>query len=124
MNIGVRLKKIRNDSGLNQADFAEKIGVQQSFISKVEKVTSQLTVEHCVLIATIFGVDLNWLLTGEERIRGDNARIAPRPMDTVTEKIHQHLEQMCEDQKRDVLKYTEEKKLLSELMSERQRKAG
>ncbi len=45
-------------------------------------------------------------------------------MDTVTEKIHQHLEQMSEDQKRDVLKYAEEKKLLSELMFERQRKVG
>jgi transcriptional regulator with XRE-family HTH domain len=124
MNIGNRLKKLRIESGLNQSDFAEKIGVKQSFISKVEKVTAQLTVEHCILIATIFRVDLNWLLTGAERHKGDDETDDHRPVDTVTEKINQHLGQMCEDQKRDVLKYTEEKKLLSELMSERQRKVG
>ena len=67
MNIGDRVKKIREDSGLNQTDFAEKIGVKQSFISKVEKEIAQLTIDHCILIATIFKVDLNWLLMGEEQ---------------------------------------------------------
>lgn len=80
--------------------------------------------DFLIRLVAITGCDAGWLLTGKERAEGGNERINQRPMDTITEKIHQHLEQMCEDQKRDVLKYAEEKKLLSELMSERQRKTG
>ncbi len=41
--------------------------------------------------------------------------------DAITEQIIRRLGQMSEDQRRDVLKYAEEKQLLAQLMAERQR---
>lgn len=64
-NIGERVKSLRESKGLSQAQFAEKIGVKQAFISKIESNTASFTVEHIILLKNVFGVDLNRLLTCE-----------------------------------------------------------
>ncbi len=42
--------------------------------------------------------------------------------DAITEQINRYLAQMTPDQRRDVLKYAEEKQLLAQLLAERQKK--
>ena len=122
--IGGRIKFLRESNSYNQTQFAEKIGVQQSFISKVEKNIASFTVDQIILLKTFFDFDLNWLLTGGVKTFVAEERSVYGKADPVTEKINQHLEQMDEEAKRDVLKYAEEKKLLRELMAERQKKRG
>ncbi len=119
-----RIKKIRKDKSMTLKTFATALGTSPGFVSEIENGLKMPGYELLLSLKRIYDVDLNWLLTGEEQAEGSNDKVDQRPMDTVTEKINQHLGQMCEDQKRDVLKYTEEKKLLSELMSERQLKTG
>ncbi len=123
VNFSIVIEKIMERTGLtSDKDVARALEISPQDFSNRKKRGTLLPV--IVEWALREKVSIDWLLTEKERAEGGNEKIDQRPMDTVTEKIHQHLEQMCEDQKRDVLKYTEEKKLLSELMSERQRKAG
>jgi phage repressor protein C with HTH and peptisase S24 domain len=67
-------------------------------------------------------ISLDWLLTGDGEMfrqeRGDHYNNVTE----VTRLIVQVLQDMPEDQQRDVLKYCEEKKLLRELMEERKGK--
>lgn len=79
MHIGERVKKIRLYNDLNQAQFAEKLGLTQGFISKVEKNNTQLTVDHLILIENIFSVDLDWLLTGKGEMIKRPFRIQEKP---------------------------------------------
>lgn len=110
-NIGDRVRSLRESNGLNQTQFAEKIGVKQGFISKVEKNNASFTIEHIILLRNIFDVDTNWLLTGE----GAAPEKAANP---VIDRIDTMLAEMPEEAQRDVLKYAEEKKLLRECQEE------
>ncbi|MDK9716702.1 MAG: hypothetical protein OEL57_02200 [Trichlorobacter sp.] len=68
-------------------------------------------------------VNLDWLLKGEQPgiVAEDGPKYIKGP---VVKRIDKMLEDMDEEAQRDVLKYTKEKKLLVELMAEKQRKAG
>lgn len=122
--IGERLKQFRKEKGLSQKDIAAAIGMTQGYISEVEKGLKLPGSEFLISLKKSFGLDLNWFLTGETQVSIVAEEHTPYG-DPVREKINQHLDQMCEDQRRDVLKYAEEKKLISELMAERQgKKAG
>jgi DNA-binding XRE family transcriptional regulator len=62
--IGDRLKIVRNGLNMkNQSQFAEKLGITQTTLSKYEKGTSDIPDEVKVKIGG-FGVNLHWLLTG------------------------------------------------------------
>ena len=122
METGERIKFIRDKTGLTQAAFGEPLGLSQSNVKDIEIGRKKVSIEIALDIERVYHADFKWVLTGiysQERRGGVKA--APDP---VTEKINQHLEQMCEDQRRDVLKYAEEKKQLAEFLKERMLKAG
>lgn len=117
-NIGDRIKKSRKDAGLSQSDFAASIGVTQGFLSGLEKGRYQPTADTLICIANIYQVDAAWLLTGKESE-------SKKPADRETRIINRMLEGMTDEQKADVRKYAEEKKLLAECLKERaNRKTG
>ena len=66
VNIGEKVKSLRERNGLNQTQFAEKIGVKQGFISKVESNLASFTVDHIILLRNIFSLDMNWFFSGED----------------------------------------------------------
>lgn len=109
--LGERLKKIRKEKGLTLQELAELIPSSPGFISEVENGLKMPGSEFVVSLKRIFDVDLNWLLMGE-----DGSKPPPEPIE---EKIIVMLQDMPDDQKRDVLKYAAEKKLLAELLAER-----
>lgn len=37
MNLGVAVKELRTQRGMNQSDFAKKVGVSQTYLSQIEK---------------------------------------------------------------------------------------
>lgn len=82
-----RLKKARKLAGLNQAELAKKIGVQQTSISDLERGKSKST-SFSTQIAYELGVSALWLATGKGEMMDatggvepdSNVSVAPAPL--------------------------------------------
>lgn len=57
-----RLKKLRKEKGLTQADLAKVLNTNQSQYGKYENGKTNLTVENAKILANYFGVALPYLL--------------------------------------------------------------
>jgi transcriptional regulator with XRE-family HTH domain len=64
MNLGDRIKKVRQDLGLTQTEFAQKLGVTQSYISALEKGKEIPSDTLLNLIASLSYVKEEWLKDG------------------------------------------------------------
>jgi transcriptional regulator with XRE-family HTH domain len=66
LTFGQRLRQVRKDLGLNQSDFAQKLGFSaNTIISRFEKDKSIPSVEVLLVLAQDYKIDLHWLLTGQ-----------------------------------------------------------
>jgi len=65
-------------------------------------------------------VNLDWLLKGEQIEVVAEKQAAYLSIDRETQIVNQMMEGMTDQQRRDILKYVEDKKLLAELIAERQ----
>ena len=65
MNINQRIKAIRKDNKLTQAEFGERIGLKQSAASKLEQDGATVIDQNIRLICDTFHVRERWLRTGE-----------------------------------------------------------
>lgn len=65
MTQGERVKEVRKSLDLTLDKFGEKLGVQKSAISKIEKGENNLTEQMTKAICREFGVDYIWLTTGD-----------------------------------------------------------
>ena len=63
-----RLKKLRYELGLTQAEFAEKLGIKQSTYSSIESGRYKLTDRYISQICMVFNVNENWIRNGEGAI--------------------------------------------------------
>lgn len=61
----LRLKTARLDKGLSQSELADKAGVSQSLITKIESGNAQES-RKASKLAAVLGVDTDWLVTGKE----------------------------------------------------------
>lgn len=57
-SLGMKLKKLRENSGLNQSQIASFLGVDQSFISLYEKDQRRLNVELLERLCSLYGCTL------------------------------------------------------------------
>lgn len=62
--MNTRIRELRKALGLNQKDFAQKIGLRQNSISCMEKGVSTVTEQNIKTICSQFNVNENWLRTG------------------------------------------------------------
>ena len=60
-----RIKIVRRQLGLSQADFGSKLGVGKTAISKLENSENNVTDQMVILICREFSVSEEWLRTGE-----------------------------------------------------------
>lgn len=60
-----RLKDIRKALGLNQTDFAKRIGLTQTAFSMIENGYRPISEKHIKLICSGFGVNEGWFRTGK-----------------------------------------------------------
>lgn len=76
--LGDRLRKIRQESGLSQTEFGQRLGgVSLPTINRLENSSSKLpNAELIIALIREFNVDPVWLLTGEERA-GANCQKVP-----------------------------------------------
>ena len=65
--IGDRLKKAREVSGYTQAQFGNVIGLTRGVIANLETETTPVKKPIVVAWAFATGVDIDWLLTGEDK---------------------------------------------------------
>lgn len=71
-NFGKRLKKLRKNKGLSQADFAKKLNYKQNTsVSNIEKGKTSPDIETLHKIAETLNADLHWLITGQDSPRSD-----------------------------------------------------
>src|SRR5690606_20867567 len=63
--IGERLKAIRGDR--TQREFAEVLGVSHGYLGDIERGRSHPSIDFLCSLAVKCGIDLTWLLTGEQR---------------------------------------------------------
>ena len=59
-----RIKLLRTSLGLNQKEFAEKIGLKRSALSLIEIGKNPLTEQNIKLICLVFDVSREWLELG------------------------------------------------------------
>lgn len=68
VEIGSRIKKIRDKSGMNQDQFGAVLGVVKSSVSGYETGDGFPTIENLVKIAEVGNVSFDWLITGKDAI--------------------------------------------------------
>lgn len=71
MTQGERVLEIRKALGLTMDKFGEKLGVQKSAISKIEKDKVNLSDQMVKLICREYNVNYDWLMDGEGEMFSD-----------------------------------------------------
>ena len=66
-NFGTRLRNLRIDAGLTQAELAEKLCLKKSIISAYERERRKPPEATLVKLANFFSVTTDWLLGLDER---------------------------------------------------------
>jgi transcriptional regulator with XRE-family HTH domain len=56
--VGSRLRRLRKERGLTQAELARQIGIQQSDLSRMEKGTYRVSLDNLFKILGVFDLDL------------------------------------------------------------------
>lgn len=64
MTLGERIKIVRKSNKLNQADFAKRLGISQTHVSKIEKNIENPSETLLILISLEFGISKEWLKGG------------------------------------------------------------
>ncbi|ANU06650.1 helix-turn-helix domain-containing protein [Paraurantiacibacter namhicola] len=68
--MGPRMKRVRRDRGLTQANMAEDLGVSPSYIALMERNQRPVTAELLLNLATTYGIDIADLADGAEEELG------------------------------------------------------
>lgn len=63
MNIGEKIKKIREESGFTQKNISNFLGIDQSMISKIESGERNLSSDTLSRLASLFGVNISDILS-------------------------------------------------------------
>lgn len=63
--MNTRIKELRKYLNLTQDEFGNKLGIKKSAVSKIEKGENGVTDQMIKLMVKEFGVNENWLRTGE-----------------------------------------------------------
>ena len=68
----LRLKELRKEKNLSQAEFASKIGMQQQQYSRYEKGEREPQLKHIRKICKQFEISADWLLGLDQKDEGEN----------------------------------------------------
>lgn len=98
MKTSLRIKKIREKSGLSTNSFAEVLGISQPTVTRLENEKSLPSAETILAFYEKFQVDPLWLLTGQTRSKitdPDALRIAEMTQELSIE-ARQRIREMVE----------------------------
>jgi transcriptional regulator with XRE-family HTH domain len=66
--IGSRLRRLRKERGLTQAELARQIGIQQSDLSRMEKGEYRVSLDNLFKILGVFDLDLAEFFRSQEEV--------------------------------------------------------
>lgn len=72
MTLGERMKFVRKSNRLNQIDFAKKLGISQTHVSKIEKDIEHPSETLLRFTSYMFAVNIEWLKTGNGNAHDNN----------------------------------------------------
>jgi len=81
LQIGLRVRDIRISRGLTQKDLSEKTGISPSSISKLEKLTRDLTTDQVVDVAKALDVSVAELFGEKPPIEAHIAKLSREAID-------------------------------------------
>jgi transcriptional regulator with XRE-family HTH domain len=67
-NMRDRLRELRAARGLNQNEFAQRLGLTQTALSMIETGKSAFTAKNIKLVCAAFGANETWLRTGKGKM--------------------------------------------------------
>ena len=88
-SIGQMIAKLRRKSGLTQSALAERLHISDKTVSKWESGYGYPEITQFPVLATLFGVSIDYLMTGERRgvtIAGNILTDLVKTVDTYPEK--------------------------------------
>lgn len=67
--VSERIKQLREENGLNKTEFAKRVGVNRTTITRYENGELKPTLEAMININKAFGISLDWIagLTDEKK---------------------------------------------------------
>ena len=68
MNIGEKVKNLRNEQGMTLKQLSEATGLSTGFLSQFERGITTIAVEHLSSIADLFKVRINYFFEEEPEI--------------------------------------------------------
>lgn len=77
--LGERVRQLRAQHRLSQHEFAESIGISQSFLSDIERDLKIPGGETLLSLKRSFSVSLDWLIAGELELLVEGQPVAPYP---------------------------------------------
>ncbi|MDR2483893.1 MAG: helix-turn-helix domain-containing protein [Treponema sp.] len=103
MDLSDRIRNIIKESGLNQKEFAKKINVTDSYISKLLRGYSGMSNTTAFLIEELYGYSKDWILHGlEPKMSRKNTS---RELTPLKRKIITDIEQMTQEELKAVYTY-------------------
>ena len=106
MKIFDRIRLVRKTLGLNQVEFASRIGLTQTSLSMIELEKASLTDKNIKLICATFAVDEDWLRTGKGEMFGSMSPYEKELLD-VFGKLTEETQSFILDMARNLLKRQE-----------------
>jgi transcriptional regulator with XRE-family HTH domain len=68
--LATRLALVINQTGISQSEFARRLGASAGFVSDAARGIKKPGADFLHALRTVFGVSIDWLLTGEGTMRG------------------------------------------------------
>lgn len=95
MTVGGRVAFLRQRLGMSQRVFGERVGRSVGYINRLENGKAEVNSVVVSAICSAFGVDENWLLTGEGKLEvestGDRFRRARKARDYTQEELAEEI---------------------------------
>jgi len=108
-----RLKSLRKKIGLTQTEFAEKLGISQTFLSSIELGVRGFPTEIFLRLIEL-NVNIEWLFTG----KGQMFKAKPDSDPDLLNKIESIVKNLPLKRQKMVLNYVEDQRDISALLNE------
>ena len=106
----LKIKELRKLKKLNQKEFSDRIGIDNSQLSKIEQGKLNPTLAQLLEIASIFDVSLDWLVGKESEVKQEsNQQLSP-----INDKYVQLLEEKIKDKEAIIKEKDKNTRLLEE----------
>ena len=102
-NIGAKLRRLRKERNLTQADLARQIGIQQSDLSRMEKGEYRVSLDNLIKLLNAFDVQISAFF-GEA---AERAQPMQRPLSRDDMQVLHLLRQLSDEGRREAMEFLE-----------------